>query len=59
MSLYQIWNLKAHIGAWHHSSHPDTMMARGLPIELVGLANHKMAMVNKAYSEILSQRSED
>jgi hypothetical protein len=35
------------------------MMARGLPIELVGLANHKMAMVNKAYSEILSQRSED
>jgi len=42
-----------------YSSHPDTMMARGLPIELVGLANHKMAMVNKAYSEILSQRSED
>lgn len=41
------------------ASHPDTMMARGLPIELVGLANHKMAMVNKAYSEILSQRSDD
>ena len=39
--------------------HPDTMMARGLPIELVGLANHKMAMVNKAYSELLSQRSDD
>ena len=34
------------------ANHPDRLMARGLPPELVGLANHKMAMINKAYSEI-------
>lgn len=38
------------------ANHPDRMIARGLPQELVGLANHKMAMVNKAYAEILAQR---
>ena len=53
------FELKSAYRSMAYSSHPDTMMARGLPIELVGLANHKMAMVNKAYSEILSQRSED
>lgn len=34
------------------ANHPDRLMARGLPRELLGLANHKMAMVNKAYAEI-------
>lgn len=34
------------------ANHPDRLMARGLPKELIGLANHKMAMVNKAYAEI-------
>lgn len=34
------------------ANHPDRLIARGLPQELIGLANHKMAMVNKAYSEI-------
>ena len=38
------------------ANHPDRMIARGLPQELLGLANHKMAMVNKAYAEILTQR---
>lgn len=38
------------------ANHPDLMIARGLPKELVGLANHKMAMVNKAYAEIVALR---
>lgn len=38
------------------ANHPDRLMARGLPKELIGLANHKMAMVNKAYAEIKELR---
>jgi len=38
------------------ANHPDRMIARGLPQELVGLANHKMAMVNKAYAEVVALR---
>ncbi len=38
------------------ANHPDRLMARGLPNELIGLANHKMAMVNRAYSEIRTAR---
>ncbi len=39
------------------ANHPDRLMARGLPKELLGLANHKMAMVNKAYAEIKELRA--
>lgn len=39
------------------ANHPDRMAARGLPRELAGLANHKMAMINKAYAEIRQQRA--
>lgn len=39
------------------ANHPDRLVARGLPKELIGLANHKMAMVNKAYDEIKKLRS--
>ena len=38
------------------ANHPDRIIARGLPQELVALANHKMAMVNKAYAEIKKAR---
>ncbi|PHS42025.1 MAG: molecular chaperone DjlA [Robiginitomaculum sp.] len=38
------------------ANHPDRLVARGLPPELQKLATHKMAMINKAYSEILLQR---
>jgi len=41
------------------ANHPDRLMARGLPRELLGLANHKMAMVNKAYAEIKDMRKAD
>lgn len=39
------------------ANHPDRIVARGLPRELIGLANHKMAMVNKAYDEIKKARA--
>jgi len=40
------------------ANHPDRLVARGVPRELMGLANHKMAVINQAYANILSQRSQ-
>ncbi len=39
------------------ANHPDRIVARGLPRELIGLSNHKMAMINKAYAEIKKARA--
>lgn len=39
------------------ANHPDRLVARGLPRELTRLATQKMAMINKAYDEILAERS--
>lgn len=41
------------------ANHPDRLMARGLPEHMQKLANHKMAMINRAYEEVLRQRSEE
>lgn len=41
------------------ANHPDRLVARGLPQELQKLATHKMAMINKAYAEILEIRKLD
>lgn len=38
------------------ANHPDRLIARGLPKELIGMANHKMAMVNNAYAQITALR---
>lgn len=38
------------------ANHPDRIVARGLPPELQELATRKMAIINKAYSEILELR---
>ena len=38
------------------ANHPDMMVAKGVPPELMGLANHKMAMINRAYAEIRELR---
>lgn len=38
------------------ANHPDKLLARGLPPELARLANHKMAMVNRAYAKIRKDR---
>ena len=39
------------------ANHPDKLVARGAPRELMGVANHKMAVINRAYTDILLQRS--
>lgn len=49
-------NLKRAYRRMAASNHPDRIIARGLPRELIGLADHKMAMINKAYSEIKDMR---
>lgn len=41
------------------ANHPDRLMARGLPSEMQKLANHKMAMINRAYGEILEIRKRE
>lgn len=38
------------------ANHPDRLVARGLPQELMGLAHHKMSMINRAYAEIKDAR---
>ncbi|WP_017930997.1 TerB family tellurite resistance protein [Robiginitomaculum antarcticum] len=38
------------------ANHPDRLMARGLPEQFQGLANHKMAMINGAYAQVLAER---
>ncbi len=40
------------------ANHPDRLMARGLPAELQELATHKMALINRAYSEIVKIRKQ-
>jgi DnaJ like chaperone protein len=37
-------------------NHPDTLIARGVPKELVSIANEKLATINVAYERILRQR---
>ena len=41
------------------ANHPDKLMARGLPEQLQRLANHKMAMINRAYTEVLEMRAKE
>lgn len=41
------------------ANHPDKLMARGIPRELIGLANHKMAIINRAYAQIIAQRAKE
>ena len=38
------------------ANHPDMMVAKGVPPELMGLANYKMAMINRAYAQIREER---
>ena len=37
-------------------NHPDTLIARGVPKELVSIANAKLATINVAYEKIMRQR---
>jgi DnaJ like chaperone protein len=36
--------------------HPDAMLARGVPSELVSIAEHRMAAINNAYEKIMAER---
>lgn len=38
------------------ANHPDRLVARGLPPEMTALATHKMALINRAYSQIKAER---
>lgn len=49
-------NLKTAYRRQAAANHPDRLMARGLPKEMLGLANHKMAIINRAYAQILDER---
>jgi DnaJ like chaperone protein len=49
-------NLKRAYRRQAAANHPDRLMARGLPQEMVGLATHKMAIINRAYGQILDER---
>ena len=40
------------------ANHPDRLAARGLPAELQKLATHKMALINRAYGEIVKIRQQ-
>ena len=37
-------------------NHPDTLIARGVPREMVTIANEKLAAINIAYGKIMTQR---
>ncbi len=36
--------------------HPDALMARGVPVELVRIAENRMAAINDAYKQIVAER---
>ncbi|MEM9809693.1 MAG: TerB family tellurite resistance protein [Pseudomonadota bacterium] len=36
--------------------HPDTMLARGVPQELLSIAEHRMATINAAYEKAIKER---
>lgn len=38
------------------ANHPDRLVARGLPPEMTAMATHKMALINRAYSQIKAAR---
>lgn len=38
--------------------HPDTLMAKGMPKEMIDMATHKMAAINAAYDRIRAERGD-
>jgi DnaJ like chaperone protein len=37
-------------------NHPDKLMAEGLPVEFVAMANDKLATINAAYDKVAKER---
>ncbi|NWG47447.1 MAG: DnaJ family molecular chaperone [Alphaproteobacteria bacterium] len=50
-------DLKAAHRALVRQTHPDALIARGVPEEFVSLANDRLAAINAAYDRIRSERS--
>ena len=36
--------------------HPDALVARGVPAELVSISEHRMAAINEAYEKVMAER---
>jgi DnaJ like chaperone protein len=49
--------LQAHYRKLMVQNHPDKLMARGLPQEMIDIANRKIATINQAYDEIRRLRA--
>lgn len=48
--------LRAHYRKLMVENHPDKLTARGLPQEMIDIANDKIAAINEAYDEIQKER---
>lgn len=48
--------LQSHYRKLVIENHPDKLMARGLPQEMIDIANKKIAAINEAYDEIKQER---
>lgn len=49
-------SLKSAFRALVKENHPDAMVARGVPIDLIKIAESRMAAINTAYEKILRER---
>ncbi len=47
--------VRRHYRAQVRSSHPDAMAGRGVPPEMIELANRRLADLNRAYEEITAR----
>lgn len=48
--------LRGHYRKLMVENHPDKLIARGLPQEMIDIANKKIAVINQAYDEIQKER---
>lgn len=49
-------DLKRHYHKLVMDSHPDKLIARGMPQEFIDIANRKIAAINEAYDEVRKER---
>lgn len=48
--------LRTHYRKLMVENHPDKLIARGLPQEMIDIANRKIAVINQAYDEVQKER---
>lgn len=49
-------DLQKHYRKLMIENHPDKLMARGLPPEMIEIANRKIAAINEAYDDVVKER---